>query len=93
MLRLIGFFVVAFVLAQLLSQVPLIGGFFAHTGIFGVWITAMLFFQAVLLAGYAYAHLTARIADIRWQLRALSVRNRLCCELISPTSPESSRRP
>jgi len=36
MLRLLGFFVVAFVLARVLSHVPLIGGFFAHTGIFGV---------------------------------------------------------
>jgi hypothetical protein len=26
----------------------------------GVWNTAMVFFQAVLLAGYAYAHLTTR---------------------------------
>jgi len=42
MLRLVAFFVVAFVLARFLSHVPLIGGFFRYTGIFGVWITAML---------------------------------------------------
>ena len=32
-----------------------------------VWVTAMLFFQAVLLAGYGYAHLTAKLRSIRHQ--------------------------
>lgn len=32
-----------------------------------VWNTAMLFFQVCLLAGYAYAHLSARLLDIRVQ--------------------------
>lgn len=42
MLRLVGFFVVALILARVLAHVPLIGGLFAHTGIFGVWATALL---------------------------------------------------
>jgi hypothetical protein len=33
----------------------------------GVWNTAMVFFQAVLLAGYAYAHLTTRYLGARRQ--------------------------
>ena len=32
-----------------------------------VWTTAMLFFQAVLLAGYVYAHLLARHLPLRTQ--------------------------
>ena len=34
----------------------------------GVWITAMLFFQAALLAGYCYAHLVSRCLAPRWQV-------------------------
>ncbi|MEO1239032.1 MAG: transporter, partial [Pseudomonadota bacterium] len=33
-----------------------------------VWTTAMLFFQTVLLAGYAYAHLATRYLPTRAQL-------------------------
>ena len=33
----------------------------------GVWNTAMLFFQIVLLAGYGYAHLTTRLLGVKWQ--------------------------
>ncbi len=33
-----------------------------------VWNTAMLFFQILLLAGYAYAHLLARLKNIRHQV-------------------------
>ncbi|MCB9991743.1 MAG: fused MFS/spermidine synthase [Rhodospirillales bacterium] len=40
---------------------PLLGGAPA------VWNTAMLFFQAMLLAGYAYAHGTARFMSVRMQ--------------------------
>jgi hypothetical protein len=32
-----------------------------------VWVTAMLFFQAVLLLGYGYAHLTAQLSSVRTQ--------------------------
>jgi hypothetical protein len=41
---------------------PLLGGAPA------VWSTAMMFFQAALLAGYAYAHLSARHLALRWQV-------------------------
>ncbi len=41
---------------------PLLGGVPA------VWNTAMLFFQTALLAGYAYAHLSARYLGLRWQV-------------------------
>ena len=33
----------------------------------GVWNTAMLFFQIVLLLGYGYAHLTTRLLGVQWQ--------------------------
>ncbi len=32
-----------------------------------VWTTCMLFFQTVLFAGYAYAHLLSRCLSHRWQ--------------------------
>jgi len=32
------------------------------------WITCMLYYQAVLLAGYAFAHLLTKIQSIRWQI-------------------------
>ncbi len=32
-----------------------------------VWNTCMVFFQAVLLAGYAYAHATSKWLGVRWQ--------------------------
>jgi spermidine synthase len=37
-------------------------------GAAGVWTTCVLFFQAMLLAGYVYAHLLSRIRDIRKQV-------------------------
>jgi spermidine synthase len=40
---------------------PLLGGTPA------VWNTCMVFFQATLLAGYAYAHVTARVFGVRHQ--------------------------
>ncbi|MCS7303845.1 MAG: fused MFS/spermidine synthase [Thermoguttaceae bacterium] len=40
---------------------PLLGGAPA------VWNTCMVFYQAVLLAGYAYAHWGARTLGLRWQ--------------------------
>jgi len=40
---------------------PLLGGTPA------VWNTSMVFFQAVLLAGYAYAHYSTRLLDVRRQ--------------------------
>lgn len=52
-----------FVLQPLFARMvtPLLGGSPA------VWNTSMAFFQAALLAGYVYAHLLARLKDIRLQ--------------------------
>src|SRR4051812_35056680 len=41
---------------------PLLGGSPA------VWNTCLVFFQAVLLLGYLYAHLTTRLLPLRWQV-------------------------
>lgn len=41
---------------------PLLGGTPA------VWNTAVMFFQAMLLAGYLYAHLLSRLSRLRWQV-------------------------
>lgn len=56
--------------AFLLFQVqPLIGKYILpwFGGGPGVWTTCMLFFQVVLLAGYAYAHLLSSRLKPRWQ--------------------------
>lgn len=45
------------------ALLPLLGGTPA------VWNTAMLFYQSVLLAGYAYAHGVTRLLSPRWQVR------------------------
>jgi SAM-dependent methyltransferase len=37
-------------------------------GAAAVWTTCLLFFQAMLLAGYVYAHLLGRIAQVRTQI-------------------------
>jgi SAM-dependent methyltransferase len=37
-------------------------------GAAGVWTTCVLFFQAMLLAGYVYAHVLSRIRDVRKQV-------------------------
>src|SRR5262245_59895143 len=52
-----------FVLQPLFARMvtPLLGGSPA------VWNTSIAFFQAALLAGYVYAHLLARLRDIRLQ--------------------------
>jgi SAM-dependent methyltransferase len=39
-------------------------------GAASVWTTCVLFFQAMLLAGYVYAHLLARVRDVRKQIVA-----------------------
>src|SRR5262244_3316401 len=43
-------------------MLPLLGGAAS------VWITCLLFFQLMLLAGYAYAHTLERYAEIRTQM-------------------------
>src|SRR5262245_604459 len=37
-------------------------------GAAGVWTTCVLFFQFMLLLGYVYAHLLARLSDVRKQI-------------------------
>src|SRR5438552_8258479 len=37
-------------------------------GAAAVWTTCVLFFQAMLLVGYVYAHLLGRIASVRTQI-------------------------
>ena len=37
-------------------------------GTAAVWTTCVLFFQFMLLVGYVYAHLLARISNVRKQL-------------------------
>lgn len=63
--------VTLFFSAFLLFQVqPLIGKFILpwFGGGPGVWTTCLLFFQAVLLGGYAYAHWIATRLTVRWQI-------------------------
>src|SRR6516225_7264974 len=48
-------------------MLPLLGGAAA------VWITCLLFFQLMLLAGYGYAHALERFASIRMQMVVHSV--------------------
>jgi hypothetical protein len=43
-------------------MLPLLGGAAS------VWITCLLFFQIMLLAGYAYAHALERYLTVRWQI-------------------------
>src|SRR2546429_6173188 len=45
-------------------MLPLLGGAAS------VWITCLLFFQLMLLAGYAYAHALERYANVRSQILA-----------------------
>lgn len=57
--------------AFLLFQVqPVIGKYILpwFGGAPGVWTTCLLFFQVLLLAGYAYAHLSARLLKLRAQV-------------------------
>src|SRR5437868_13698228 len=52
-------------------MLPLLGGAAA------VWITCLLFFQLMLLAGYGYAYALERYADIRKQMVAH------CCFMVA----------
>lgn len=47
MLRVIGFLVLAVLLANVLAHLPLVGPVFRSTGIFGIWIAALLLSLAV----------------------------------------------
>ena len=67
MLRFVSFLVAAFLLSRLLGHLPVIGGFFRATGIFGVWITALLLAWLVTHWGAR----TVRVQRQRSQLRDL----------------------
>ena len=78
-------FLVSFVLAFLLFAVqsmaskmvlPVLGGTPA------VWNTAMFTFQALLLAGYAYAHALTSYVSPRWQLRLHAMLIAFSCALL-----------
>ena len=57
-----------------------------------VWITCMVFFQVVLLAGYTYAHLVTRHLSPRWQARLHTVLL-LTSLLFLPIIPSASLKP
>ncbi|HKJ02912.1 MAG TPA: hypothetical protein VJ997_10670, partial [Longimicrobiales bacterium] len=57
-----------------------------------VWTTAMLFFQAMLLAGYAYAHLSVRHLSRRGQA-ALHVALLVAAASALPITPAESWKP
>ena len=64
---------------------PLLGGAPA------VWNTCMVFFQACLLIGYAYAHFSTRWLGVKPQaaVHCSSVRKRACAFAQSPTTASS----
>src|SRR6185503_3966922 len=67
----LSYAVTIFLGAFLLFQVqPLIGKYILpwFGGSYGVWTTCLLFFQVMLLAGYLYAHGTARYLPARAQM-------------------------
>lgn len=81
--------------AFLLFQIqPLIGKYILpwFGGGPGVWTTCMLFFQVVLLAGYAYAHLSTRLLRPRAQavLHLLLV---VAALALQPITPAESWKP
>jgi hypothetical protein len=71
-----GFGLVAFLAAFLLFQIQPLAGkrllpWFGGTAT--VWTTCLLFYQALLLVGYGYAHASARLLSARWQSIAHAV--------------------
>ncbi len=89
------FAVPVFLGAFLLFQVqPLIGRFLLpwFGGTPEVWTTCMLFFQAFLLAGYAYAHLLSQINRSSIQL-ALHIGLLLLAVLMLPILPSENLKP
>jgi MFS family permease len=83
-----------FLSAFLLFQVqPLMGKYILpwFGGTSGVWTTCMLFFQMVLLAGYAYAHFLGRFS---WKQQATIHLVMLALALIfMPIEPNADWRP
>jgi hypothetical protein len=82
--------------AFLLFQVqPLIGKFILpwFGGGPGVWTTCMLFFQVLLLGGYAYAHLTSRCLKSRAQAIVHLILLGAALALLSIITPPDSWEP
>src|SRR4026209_1833909 len=91
----LAFALTIFLAAFLLFQVqPLIGKYILpwFGGGPGVWTTCMLFFQVVLLAGYAYAHVTTRYGSHRTQA-AVHVGLLLLALLFLPVAPGPHWKP
>ena len=65
--RFLLFFAIAVVLRNVLAHVPVIGGLFARTGIFGIWITAILLSMGMTWWGQR----AVRVGRARSELRAL----------------------
>jgi len=63
------------------TLLPVLGGSPA------VWNTAMVFFQTALLAGYAWAHLSVRLAGVRWQARMHALLALAAIALLPVTAP------
>ena len=59
----------------------------------GVWNTAMMFFQAMLLGGYAYAHLTTKFLNVRTQAVVHVALLSLCVFVLPVAIPESWANP
>lgn len=59
----------------------------------GVWNTAMVFFQAMLLGGYAYAHLTTRYLNVRAQAILHVILLGLCVFVLPIAIPEGWTHP
>lgn len=59
----------------------------------GVWNTAMVFFQAMLLGGYAYAHLTTKYLNVRAQAVLHVILLGLCVFVLPIAIPEGWTHP
>ena len=59
----------------------------------GVWNTAMMFFQAMLLGGYAYAHLTTKFLNVRMQAIVHIALLGLCVFVLPVAIPENWANP
>jgi len=67
MVRLVAFLVLAMILSRVLGVLPIVGPFFAHTGIFGVWVTAI----GLSIAATHYGERALRSQRDRAELRRL----------------------
>lgn len=59
----------------------------------GVWNTAMVFFQAMLLGGYTYAHLTTKFLNVRTQAVLHILLLSLCVFVLPVAIPENWANP